>query len=783
MIHAPFMTYSSSCILAGMVLILLLHAALAFGIIAMRQRLGRSAFLVGSIGPVALLGWAIASARDVIDGTPRMESVRWVPTLELTFDFRIDPYALVFLLVIGVAGTAIFLYAARYFGSGPRSAMFAGTMTLFGGAMVGLVASDHMLATFVFWELTTITSYLLIGHNDQDPDARNAALHAAIVTGGGGLALLAGLVVLGVEAGTFRISELALATIDASAPIGLALALILAGAVTKSAQFPFHGWLPGAMAAPTPASAFLHSATMVKAGIFLVGRFAPLAVIAVAWWEPVVLAIGFVTMMVGGWQALRQVDLKLLLAYGTVSQLGFLFLFIGTGEAGLLFGGLALLMAHALFKATLFLVVGTIDHEAGTRDLRRLSGLRRSMPNLFWVAVVASISMAALPLTIGFAAKEAGFHALISSFGVPMVAIAAGASALTVAYTGRFLIGAFGPHRPGEDAVRVDTAPGGLLLWAPASLALISLALGLVPGALEPLVDSAVVSVWGVANAEKLVLWPGFVPALGWSLASITVGLLLTWRTALVDAAIAAVRRVTERVPTAGEVFNHGLVGLLRFADRSSGLLQNGSLPRYIAIILTVAIVLPSIALAGHRGPIDIPRVGGPVEIILALLICVAALTLAFTERRFGAVILLGGIGYGVAGIFAVVGGPDLSITQLLVETLALALFALVLRHLPAMFSTRKQGRAAKAVVAGSVAVFVFVAGLLASNARVDRPISDEHVALASPEAGGLNVVNVILVDFRGLDTLGEITVLVAATLGAAGLVLPVIRDRKNSSS
>ncbi len=313
-------------------------------------------------------------------GSLTAESIAWVPSLDLVLDLRVDAYALVFLYVIAVAGICIFLYAARYFGSGPKVGTFAGTMTLFGGAMVGLVAADHLLATFLFWELTTITSYFLIGYSDQQESARSAALHAALVTGGGGLALLAGMVMIGSEAGTFTISEILANPPSASAAMGVAWALVLIGAVTKSAQFPFHGWLPGAMAAPTPASAYLHSATMVKAGIFLVGRLAPAALVAVEWWRPTVLAIGFATMIIGGWQALRQNDLKLLLAYGTVSQLGFLFLLVGAGDAKLLYGGLALLVAHALFKATLFMVVGTIDHEAGTRDLRRLSGLRTSLP-------------------------------------------------------------------------------------------------------------------------------------------------------------------------------------------------------------------------------------------------------------------------------------------------------------------------------------------------------------------------------------------------------------------
>lgn len=765
-----------------MFVVLLIHAALALTVIAARSRLGRFAFAVGALGPLSLLVWLIIHGSSVVDGIAHRESIAWVPSLDLVLDLRVDAYALVFLYVIAVAGICIFLYAARYFGSGPKVGTFAGTMTLFGGAMVGLVAADHLLATFLFWELTTITSYFLIGYSDQQESARSAALHAALVTGGGGLALLAGMVMIGSEAGTFTISEILANPPSASAAMGVAWAMVLIGAVTKSAQFPFHGWLPGAMAAPTPASAYLHSATMVKAGIFLVGRLAPAALVAVEWWRPTVLAIGFATMIIGGWQALRQNDLKLLLAYGTVSQLGFLFLLVGAGDAKLLYGGLALLAAHALFKATLFMVVGTIDHEAGTRDLRRLSGLRTSLPAMFWVAVVAAASMAAFPLTFGFAAKEAAFDGLVGA-GTAMIAVAAAASILTVAYTGRFLIGAFGDHHAGhEPATPVGPSPRNALVWSPVFLAAVAVVIGLAPGVVAPLFDAGVAAAREGASAGKLVVWPGFVLALGWSMFSLAIGAALVWRNDLVVWATDLVGVVAQRLPSAEGSFRRAVAGLLSFADRSSGLIQSGSLPRYIAIILLVAIALPATAL--FRGGVSagsIP-VGGLLEGILGLLIVAAAVTLLFTTRRFAAVLLLGGVGYGVAALFAVFGGPDLSLTQLLVETLVVALFALVLRHLPTSFTPPRFERTMRIVVAVGVAVFVFVGGLTTISARQAPPVSDRYLELSVPEAQGANVVNVILVDFRGLDTLGEITVLAIATLGVSALVVPVLRSRRESS-
>ena len=763
-----------------MVSLLLIHLVVAVCLAIFRRSIGRGAFVLGAIGPAAVLTWAAVSAGDIVSGTPFEQSISWVTNLNLVFGFRVDAYALVFLLVIAGAGLPIFLYSSRYFSSSPQATTFAATMTVFAGAMVGLVGSDHMISLFVFWELTTITSYLLIGFDDGKAAARSAALHAALVTGAGGLAMLGGMVLLAGEAGTYSLSQIAQNPPAQSGLVTLAWVLILLGAVTKSAQFPFHAWLPGAMAAPTPASAFLHSATMVKAGIFLVGRFGTAAIATTDWWQPAVLAIGFATMIIGGWRALRQYDLKLLLAVGTVSQLGFIFLLVGSGAPELIFGGVAILIAHALFKSTLFLVVGAIDHEVGTRDLRRLSGLRTAMPTLFWTATGAALSMAAVPLSLGFAAKEAAFDGLLGQSTL-LIAIAAISSVLTVAYTSRFLMGAFGRHHEGAEAVGADVSgPRSVLLWAPAAIAGLSVLLGLTPGVLFPLVDEATRVVTGVSKAGKLVIWPGLVPALAWSVASLTVGGLLAWRTGGVDAAMVRVGVVAGHLPTADGAYRRSIPALLRFADRASGLLQNGSLPAYLATILIVAIGAPTVAVLSNRPTFAVPQSGTLLEWILGLLIVAFAVSLVFVRRRFAVVILLGGVGYGIAGLYSVLGGPDLTLTQLLVETLAIALFAFVMRHLPAVFTKPATARLPRLAVALLVGAFVFGAGLLANAARTTETVSATYLADAVPKAAGGNVVNVILVDFRAFDTLGEITVLVAAALGVAGLVLPVIRGQRS---
>ena len=764
-----------------MFVVVLVHVIVAVLLVVGRRQLQRWAFVVGALGPVATLIYLMVNASTVLDHEAVEEVFHWVPAQDLEVAFRVDGYAMIFLLVVSGAGLAIFLYAQRYFTPGRGPTMFAATMTLFGGGMTGLVASDHLLSLFVFWELTTITSYLLIGYDDQKAQARSAALHAALVTGAGGLAMLGGFVLLAEASGSYLISEIVANPAESSVAVGVAWVLILIGAITKSAQFPFHAWLPGAMAAPTPASAFLHSATMVKAGIFLVGRFSVAAVASVDWWQPAVVGIGLVTMVVGGWRALRQYDLKLLLAFGTVSQLGFMFLLIGSGVPELVFSGLAALLAHALFKATLFMVVGAIDHEAGTRDLRRLSGLNRSMPKLFAVAVAVSLSMAAIPLTFGFDAKEAAFHGLVHE-GVWWAAAVAAASVLTVAYTSRFVFGAFGSHAEGE-----EPALGGALrltnplLAAPATLAVISIVVGLFPALAFPLVDAAAEAATGVAEAGELLLWPGIGPALGWSLASLTIGVLLAWRTKLVDRMTAAVGVIAARLPSGEGAFRRFVPGLLGFADRSSGLIQNGSLPTYVAVILLVAVTMPTVAVLRNGATLAAPPAGSLLEWTLGALIVAFALSLAFVRRRFAVVILLGGVGYATAGLYSVFGAPDLTLTQLLIETLAVALFALVLRHLPGNFSRPATARGPRLVVALLVGAFVFMGGLVVNAARTPSRVAETFLAQSIPEAGGSNVVNVILVDFRGFDTLGEITVLVAATLGAAGLVRPVIKNLRRS--
>ncbi len=759
-----------------------LHAVLAAAAPAVSRRLGRGVFAVCAVAPAATVAYALARAPAAFDGAPASETVAWAGRLGLDLQLRLDAFAVLMVLLVSGIGVLIFAYCAWYFGPRPDLGRFAATLLAFAGSMLGVVLADNVLVLYVFWELTTVTSYLLIGFDHEKGSARAAALQGLLVTAAGGLAMLAGLVVLGEAAGTYTLSAM-LADPPAGGAATAGALLALGGAFTKSAQVPFHFWLAGAMAAPTPVSAYLHSATMVKAGVYLVARLAP-AFALLGGWRELVVGVGVATMLLGGWRALRQHDLKLLLAYGTVSQLGFMMILLGAGVPEATRAGAVLLLAHGAFKAALFMVVGIVDHQAGTRDLRRLSGLGRRMPATFWVAVVAAASMAGLPPLFGFVAKEAAFEAYLHGGIGPIGPIALGGmalgSVLTFAYSARFVWGAFADKpdvaRAGHDGAGAHAPPAAFL--APAALlAVVTVAIGVLPSFAAGLVNAAAAALDPAVEPGTLALWHGFNLALWLSALVIVAGVALFARRREVE-------HLQARLPSTVDAARayHGLVkGLNRGADRVTGLVQNGSLPVYLGTILLTVVALPLPALLS--GGLPTPD-GVVAESLLQLAViggvAVAAIGTVLARRRFAAVLFLGGVGYGVAILFVIQGAPDLALTQLLVETLSLVVFVLVLRHLPENFEVHhwRLGQAFRRAVAGLVGVFVFVFVLAAGQARTSPPVSEAYLAQALPEAGGRNVVNVILVDFRGFDTLGEITVLAVAALGIAGLVRARRRER-----
>ncbi|HEY8543691.1 MAG TPA: hydrogen gas-evolving membrane-bound hydrogenase subunit E [Acidimicrobiales bacterium] len=805
-----------------MILLLAAFAVVGLALVAFGARLGRRAFLVGALPMAATAAWVATRLPDVTDGTTRHESVGWVGGLGLAVDLHLDGFATTMTLIVTVVGVAVLLYASRYFAPDARDlGRLAGLLVLFAGSMVGLVLADHVIVLYACWELTSITSFLLIGNRHDQARARAAALHALLVTGAGGLALLGGLVLLGQAAGTYRLEGI-LAAAPSGTAVTVALVLVLVGACTKSAQYPFHAWLPGAMAAPTPVSAYLHSATMVKAGVFLVARLAPVFATQ-APWRPVVLAAGCATLVFGGLRALRQHDLKLLLAFGTVSQLGLMMVLFGAGTPATTTAGWVLLIAHAAFKCTLFMVVGVIDHQSGTRDIRKLPALRDGWRPLELVALLALVSMAGIPLGAGFVAKELSYEALDEAtfLGHEVVLVAAiVGSMLTVAYATRFYTGAFaGPRRraagepaplPGEthrdpspttelsdptlpiepvDPVVVvkprahaltnttaevavvdpDPAPPAPSFVAPAAaLALVGVVLGVVPGLGDKLATVSLEDFRGSVPAVHLAVWHGFGAPLLYSALTLAGGFAI-W---------AADRRVRPRlawaskVPSGAEVYLAALRALGIVSTRVTGFVQNGSLPVYAGVIAATAAALPVAALlAGWDWP-GWPRLGPKREAPVVIVLLTAALGAALVRKRFSAAIFLGVVGYAMAGLFVLSGAPDLALTQAAVETLSTVVFVLVLRNLPERFERQSTPgrRIGRLLIAAGVAAAVFVLALTSAGVRLGNPVSEEMVDRAVPDGHGRNVVNVILVDFRGFDTAAEITVLTVASIGAVAL-------------
>ncbi|PJJ71304.1 multicomponent Na+:H+ antiporter subunit A [Diaminobutyricimonas aerilata] len=756
-----------------MLILLALFGVLAMFLPAIERRIGLWVFVVAALVPAA------AFVHAALNGPPALadavvERYEWVPQLGLTLDVRLDPLSWVMALIVTGVGALVLVYCTRYFAPDAHNVgRFAGVLLAFAGAMYGLVIADDVFLLFIFWEATTVFSYLLIAHHTSRRVSRGAALQALLVTTLGGLVMLVGLVLLAVETGTSS-----LPAIIEAAPRGdlvtVAVLLVLVGAISKSAIAPFHFWLPAAMAAPTPVSAYLHAAAMVKAGIYLVARMAP-GFAEVPGWHEVLVTLGVLTMLLGGYRSLRESDLKLVLAYGTVGQLGFLMTVVSIGTRDAALAGLALLLAHALFKSTLFLVVGIIDHRAGTRDLRKLSGLGREEPALAVIAVLAAASMAGLPPTLGFVAKEAVFASLLADAAegslwstAAIVGVVAG-SVLTVAYTARFVWGAFA-LKQGVEPVREDTERWSFLA-PPALLAFSGLALGLAAAALDPLLAPHADAVPARTDeVAHLALWHGWEPALALSGVTLILGLaMFRFRDG-----VASVQRRLSRPRGAVDAYWGTLRGVDVTAARTTAFTQRGSLPLYLAIILLVFVVAVSAALSLNRSwpdalvPWDHPGEGAVVVVMI-----VAAVAAARASKRFQAVVLVGVTGIGMAALFGLHGAPDLALTQALVEIITLVAFVLVLRRLPARLGTKHGSthRLGRALIGAAVGLTMAVVAVVAVGVRTAEPISIEFPRLAVDGGHGKNVVNVALVDLRGWDTMGELSVLIVAATGVASLI------------
>ncbi|MBF5058077.1 putative monovalent cation/H+ antiporter subunit A [Alcanivorax sp. 521-1] len=772
------------------ILVLLPFLGAALPPLAERLRAPRTALaLSAALMPALALALLIGPAGQVFEGRTVQDALSWMPSLGLTLAFRLDGLALLFaLLVLGI-GLLVILYARYYLSANEKAGRFYAFLLLFMGAMLGVVTSDNLLLLVLFWELTSLSSFLLIGFWSHQSAARKGARMALTVTGMGGLALLAGVLLIGQVVGSYSLDQ-ALASGDlirASRLYPLILVLVLLGIFTKSAQFPFHFWLPHAMAAPTPVSAYLHSATMVKAGVFLLARFYPMLAGTDLWFDLVTLA-GMATLLWGAAAALFQHDLKGLLAYSTISHLGLITLLFGLNTELAAVAAVFHIINHATFKASLFMAAGIIDHETGTRDMRRINGLWKYMPYTAVLAMVASAAMAGVPLLNGFLSKEMFFAETLQSsrLGAMSWVLPLGATlggVFSVAYSARFIHDVFFngepvnlPKFPPHEPPRYMKVPVEILV-----------ALCVAVGVLPAITVSGLLAVAGSATLGgelpeyHLSIWHGFNVPLLMSVVALVGGV-----------AVYSLRRWLytqyDRLPAinANLIFEGRVQALARAATALGNTLRNGSLQSYAAWLLAlVALVLlvhlSPAAIDGTRGllPLD-----GVALLAGAMLVVAALITAVLHRHRMTAIMSVSVVGLVVSLTFVRLSAPDLALTQLSVEVVTVLLLMLAMYFLPVR--TRMESGVLRVsrdlllsvVIGGGVGLMAFA--MMTSDFQT---ISGYFLDNAKPGGGGTNVVNVILVDFRGFDTFGEITVLGIAAMGIYALLrdLDLLSARSDS--
>lgn len=748
----------------------------------LQRILGKAAAWTLALLPAGLFAYFASFIGPVAGGQPILVSTPWLPSLDINLSFNLDGLSLLFALIISGIGALIVLYGGAYLEGDSDLGRFYAYLLMFMASMLGLVLSNNVLSLFVFWELTSITSFLLIGYYHEREESRFAALQALLVTGLGGLAMLAGLVLLALIGGSWELTGLFEqgAVVTNHRLYLLTLALILAGAFTKSAQFPFHFWLPGAMAAPAPVSAYLHAATMVKGGVYLVARVSPILGGTAAWLY-LVAGFGALTALLAAYIAWQQTDLKRILAYSTVSALGLLMLLLGLGGDMAVEAAIVFLVVHALYKGSLFMAAGAVDHESGARDITQLGGLRAAMPLTMIAALLAACSMSGFPPFLGFVGKELIYEATLHTGLMPYLITGAAVltNVLTIVAAGLVAVKPFfGP--------KVDTpkhaheAP--LRMWlGPLILAGLGLLIGLLASEISPfrffdeaLVSPAVTAILAEETTVHLALWHGLTPSLMLSVVTIAAGVGLYFAWGVIQRLVAPLNAITRWGPE--QWYRWTLDGMLAVARLQTRVLQSGYLRYYLMIT-----ILTTVGLAGYtlvtRGALDERQYmqsldASIYEILLYLTIVAATLMVTMTTSRLAAVAGLGVVGFGVAVIFILFGAPDLAMTQLAIETLSVILLVLVLYKLPTFATlTSTSARLRDLFVAllggGLMTILVLVVTALPPVSHLTPYFAENSLSLAR----GHNVVNVILVDFRGFDTMGEITVLSIAALGVYGLL------------
>ncbi|MCA9161662.1 MAG: DUF4040 domain-containing protein [Planctomycetales bacterium] len=728
---------------------------------------------VYSLLPLGMLIHFASHLSAIQRGTVFASHTDWLDSLDLAISLRLDGLSLLFCMLITGIGVFVPVYAQAHTSSTSETGRLVGQLMAFMGAMLGLVLSDNLFCLYVFWELTTLTSFFLIGFNHQQPAARTAALTSLIITSLGGLAMLAGLLLLASTTGSYELSILTtLSTADNSAALNAAIfGLLLVGAMTKSAQFPFHIWLPAAMQAPTAVSAYLHSATMVKAGIYLLARLLPVFGNSEVWLVALT-TIGSVTMIVGGTQALFANDLKRVLAFATIAVLGMLVMLIGIGTETAILAMFITLVAHALYKAPLFFAAGAIDHALHTRQLNQLSGLGRHMPFMACASLLAAVSMMGVIPTIGFVSKELVYEVVRNNpWAIALTSLTVTANVLLVAVALRLaVIPFFG--RTNEDLPQPTRS--SIAEWqGPLVLGISGVLLGLVtPELTARLINPAATNVLGRTIGESVKLWHGFTSTFMLSLLTLALGMAVFGICQRRPSMLGAIRLPTAISPT--KIGSYLGIGVKQLSRVTVFALQSGYLRHYLSVILLTIIVgtwWSLLTVSGWPSAWTMSSIRW-YEIVLVAAVFTGTLLTVVSHSRLAAITSLGAVGFGVTAIFMLYGALDLAITQFAVETLTVILLVLVFLHLPRYerrSSRRRHFRDAAVAVATGVTITALL--LWVQDATSDLPMSREYIARSVSEAHGHNVVNVILVDFRALDTLGEIAVLSAAGVGVHALL------------
>ncbi|WP_373892876.1 Na+/H+ antiporter subunit A [Virgibacillus natechei] len=716
------------------------------------------------------------------DFNPVRQTYNWIPSLGINFDFYLDGLSLLFVLLISGIGALVVLYSIFYLDKAERLGSFYVYLLMFMTAMLGVVLSDNVFVLYTFWELTSISSFLLIGYWHFKERSRYGALKSMLITIFGGLSMFGGFILLYVITGTASIQGMIeqTDTILSSNYLPLILILILLGAFTKSAQFPFHIWLPDAMEAPTPVSAYLHSATMVKAGLYLVARFSPVFSTS-EWFFIIVSLVGILTLCWASYMAIRQTDLKAILAYSTISQLGMIMAMLGFGTQAAAFAAVFHILNHATFKGSLFMVAGIIDHETGTRDIRKLGGLITFMPIAATLTIFATFSMAGIPFPFlnGFYSKELFFDSTLGLDGanlfsqaIPYLAVLG--SIFTFVYSMYFFFGTFtGPKQLDKLPKKPHEAPIGMLI-PPIILVLGVILIGVFPNMVNaPFLQHAASAVNSAVEFQEVSFWHGFAyPPLLMSLAVVGVGTLLY----VTRKKWSSVYRILPGKMSVNKVYDQVMEKVDTYSAGITNVYMNGSLKTYMSLILgTILIVTFGFMFVTEGFTINLDNVASVsiIELSIILVMIIAAVATIFTKNNVAAILVLGVVGYGVAMLFVIYRAPDLALTQFVVETVTVALFLLCFYHLPKLKKRKESSRnkITNAIISIGFGTLMALIGISAHSTDWFDSISEYYLETSYTLGGGDNVVNVILVDMRGLDTLFEIAVLGIAALAIYSLI------------